>query len=152
MGIMNIRRVMDRIVQLQGDLAIEEPTSMRIAKAYKYVPPMRVAAPSTPCFMNTWTMVGETRRSVVREQMYIVHMQLLVADADQDRAADIASAFHEQLVNAFDKDVTLLATCTRQALRGADPTLVLLERAGRAYIGLNLYLDVWFTETQEFEP
>lgn len=139
---------MDRIVVIQGGLAITAPISTTIKKAYKYHPPASVAAPNCPCFFNSWTKTsGKRANGAMRERQFAVHMQLLVDDSDSDRASDIASAFYEQLETALDADQTLNHTVeTTRPLRGGSPTLAALERAGRLYIGLDLYLDLVMTE------
>lgn len=146
---MDIRSALDRIVAIQQSLSITSPVALSIKRAYKYVPPQE-AALDLPCWQNSWTMVSETRGFGSREQLYTVNMQLLVADADQDRAADIATAFHVALVDALDNDRTLGGTVTRQDLRGGNPTLVVFERSGNVYLGLNLFLDLVMYEPKTF--
>ena len=86
----------------------------------------------------------------MRVQDYTVHSQLLVYDADMDQAADIATAFHVQLVNKFDSAVNLNGTCSSQSLRGGNPTLVVIDRAGQHYAGLDLFLDIKMMEAKTF--
>ena len=147
---MNIRAALDRLVVIQGGLSITDPIAASISAAYKYVPRQDTALPSTPCWMNDWTLIREERHIDMRIQLYTVHMQLFVRDADQDQAADIASAFMEKTVEALDADVTLAGAVTRQSLRGGEPTLVSLERAGLSYIGLDLFLDMEMKEAKGF--
>lgn len=146
---MDIRSCLDRIIAIQRSLSITSPIAATIKRAYKYFPPQE-APLETPCFQNAWTLVSEERGGGVRRQRYTVRMQLLVDDADQERAADIATAFHVALVDAFDADVTLAQTCSHQSLRGGSPTLVVFERAGRFYVGLDLYLDIEMDEAKAF--
>ena len=147
---MNIRAALDRLVAIQGGLSITDPTATSISTAYKYVPRQDTTLPGTPCWMNDWTLIREERHIDMRIQFYTVHMQLFVRDADQDQAADIASAFMEKTVEALDADVTLAGAVTRQSLRGGEPTLVSLERAGLSYIGLDLFLDLEMKEAKSF--
>ena len=56
----------------------------------------------------------------------------------------------EKAVEALDADVTLAGAVTRQSLRGGEPTLVSLERAGLSYIGLDLFLDLEMKEAKSF--
>ena len=149
---MDIRTALDRIVAVQGNLTITDPITTSVAEAWKYRPPGKVALNSFPLFMNEWTFVDEKRANSLREQEYTVHMQLAVLDADANQAADIASAFHGALVDAFDADVNLDNTVTRQSLRGGNPTLVNLEFAGQPYIGLDLFMDIVMSEGKTFGP
>ncbi len=147
---MNIRAALDRLVVIQAGLSITDPTEVSIGTAYKYVPRQDTTLPDTPSWMNDWTLIREERHIDMRIQFYTVHMQLFVRDADQDQAADIASAFMEKAVEALDADVTLAGAVTRQSLRGGEPTLVSLERAGLSYIGLDLFLDLEMKEAKSF--
>ena len=147
---MNIRAALDRLVVIQAGLSITDPTEVSIGTAYKYVPRQDTTLPDTPSWMNDWTLIREERHIDMRIQFYTVHMQLFVRDADQDQAADIASAFMEKTVEALDADVTLAGAVTRQSLRGGEPTLVSLERAGLSYIGLDLFLDLEMKEAKSF--
>ena len=123
---------------------------MDMEVAYKHVPTASVQAPANPFMQNSWTLVSEDRRSDLRVQEYTVHMQLLAYDADLDQAAAIATAFHVQLVDKFDANVNLNSTCSSQSLRGGNPTLVVIERAGQNYGGLDLFLDIRMMEAKSF--
>ena len=154
---MNIRAALDRLVVIQAGLSITDPTEVSIGTAYKYVPRQDTTLPDTPSWMNDWTLIREERHIDMRIQFYTVHMQLFVRDADQDQAADIASAFMEKAVEALDADVTLAGAVTRQSLRGGEPTLVSLKlssgpanAAFLSYIGLDLFLDLEMKEAKSF--
>ena len=147
---MNIRAALDRLGVIQSGLSIKDPASVSISAAYKYVPRQDAALPNTPCWINDWALISEERHIDMRIQFYTVHMQLFVKDADQDQAADIASAFMEKTVEALDADVSLAGAVTRQSLRGGEPTLVRLERAGQSYVGLDLFLDLEMNEAGSF--
>ena len=147
---MNIRAALGRLVAIQGGLSITDPIAVSVGTAYKYVPRQSTTLPATPSWMNDWTLIREERHIDMRIQFYTVHMQLFVRDADQDQAADVASAFMEKTVEALDADVTLNGTVTRQSLRGGEPTLVSLERGGLSYIGLDLFLDLEMKEAKSF--
>ncbi|MCY4107885.1 MAG: hypothetical protein OXG11_02535 [Chloroflexi bacterium] len=147
---MNIRAALGRLVAIQGGLSITDPIAVSVGAAYKYVPRQSTTLPATPSWMNDWTLIREERHIDMRIQFYTVHMQLFVRDADQDQAADVASAFMEKTVEALDADVTLNGTVTRQSLRGGEPTLVSLERGGLSYIGLDLFLDLEMKEAKSF--
>jgi hypothetical protein len=80
----------------------------------------------------------------------------LVYDADSDRAADIASAFMEKIVDAFDAHERLGGNTVafRTKLRGSGggtrPTLFTVTWAGNTFVGLDLFLDVELTEGKTY--
>lgn len=147
---MDIRSALSRLTAIQQGLSITTPITASIKKAWTYFPPEN-AVVDTPCFLNSWTLVEEARNPSHRIQRYTVRMQLLVHDADMERAADIATSFHVQLVDALDADVNLAGTVSYQTLRGGNPTLAILERGGRIYVGLDLYLDLVMSEPRTFQ-
>lgn len=155
---MNIRSCIAALVLIQGRLSIALPVVSQIKVAYNYFPAQDVLLPDVPCWANAWTMLPEERGGGLRIQQYTVHMQLFVDDV-ASQAADIATSFHGALVDALDADVGLSGdvaphvaapTCSSQVLRGGNPTLVRLERGGRAYIGLDEYLDITMKEGKAF--
>lgn len=146
----NIRAVLDKLIVLQKGLVITGPVTEHIKRAYKYPPNRSIALPDTPCWMNTWTLTAYHRYPGSLHRFYTISNQLFINDADLDRAADIASAFHEAYTDALDQDITLGGVIERQDVRGGDPTLVLLEWAGIAYIGLQIFLDIELIEAKTF--
>ena len=150
---MTIRVVLDKVVTKEGGLSITSPVNLSIKKAWKYMPRQNVALPELPAFMNSWTALPvDFGISGLRALNYRVHIQLLVAKAtvEDDRSADIATAFWEKMRDAFDADLTLGDTVTLAVLRGGDPTLVVIERAKESFIGLNAYLDVEIKQSFAF--
>lgn len=146
----NIRAALDTLITLQAALSIASPITASIKKAYKYVPDRNVSLPDTPCWMNTWTHVRRERYHGQRDDFYVVNCQLAVNDADLDRAADIATAFHEAFADALDGNVTLGGKVIVANLRGGDPTLILLSWGGQGYVGLNEFVDLEIVETKAF--
>ena len=138
----DIRTVMTNVVSLQEGLSITAPVSSSILRAYKYMPPMASALPDTPCFLNNWTLQNQELDVGLRILFYTVRMQLVVLDADQDQAADIASSYMNALITAQNADVQLGGSCNLTVLRGGNPTLAVLNWAGIDYVGLDLFLDV----------
>jgi len=138
----DIRTVMANVVTLQESLSITAPISSSILRAYKYMPPMASALPDTPCFLNNWTLQNQELDVGLRILFYTVRMQLVVLDADQDQAADIASSYMNALITAQNADVQLGGSCNLTVLRGGNPTLAVLNWAGIDFIGLDLFMDV----------
>ena len=147
---MDIRSALDRIIATQDGLSITDPATVSILKAYKYSPPASEQLPDLPAFTNDWSLTRYDRHTGLRIRFYTVHMQLFVYDADQDRAADIATAFHEKLLTQLDADVTLNNTVVRHDIRGGNPTLVAITRSNQVYIGLDMFLDVEMKEAATF--
>jgi hypothetical protein len=138
----DIRTVMTKVVALQESLSITAPISSSVLRAYKYMPPMSSALPDCPCWINAWTLQNQELAISLRVLFYTIRMQLVIDDADQDQAADIASAYMNAFIDAHYQDVQLDGSCNLSSLRGGDPTLAVLSWAGRDYIGLDLFLDV----------
>ena len=154
---MDIRSALDRVIEIQGGLSISDPLSLSVKNAYKYSPPASVSLRGNlPAWTNEWTLERIDRHIGLRVQFYTVHMQFFCYDADLDKAADIASAFHVELVTALDADVQLtgdgtVPTVTNSALRGGNPTLAVLDRRdNQPYMGLDLFLDVEMKEGVTF--
>jgi hypothetical protein len=148
---MDIRSALDRIVVVQKSLVITQPIPAKILRAYKTIPSQATLAPDAPCFINSVIAFHEERLpSGGRTQHYTVRMQLLVEDADDDRAADIALAFHGALVNAFDTDVNqgLNGACTVQTLRSASVLLGVIDRGNRKYIGTDVLMEIVMSDAR----
>ena len=139
---MDIRTALARIKTVEEGLSITTPETLSIKRVYTYFPKQDAAMPDVPCFMHTFTLTDERRFNGQRTQFYVVRSQLWIGNADQDRAADIAAAFLDKWVTAFADDVTLAGACSTQTVRGADPTLAVLERAGLSSVGLDLFMDL----------
>ena len=141
---------MDKIVAIQADLSISDPSPLAVKKVWKYVPPQSVTVTDIPCWMNTWA-VGRCiwYPGDMREVPYRVNMKLLAVDAiaRQDEAADIATAFWEETLKAFRDDPMLGGTDRIQDLEGGDPTLAVVDYGGKSYVGLNLFLDILVIES-----
>jgi hypothetical protein len=127
---------MDKIVTLQAALAITSPITATVAKAYPYFPPPQVDIPNRS-YQNEWSMMPIRPEQAVRSLQYQVRMQFLAGPALEDavRTAQIATAFWEQLVETFSTNIRAEGLWWRAILRGSEPTLGLIERAGKAYIG-----------------
>lgn len=136
------------------DAPVQKPFVASIKRAYPYFPSSSRTISDTPCFINQWTAPLVSYRSAVAIGDFTAHMQLLVKDADTDRAALIASAFYPKLVDGFAAAVKLGAwgPATVLSLRGADPTLTLLEFAGEGFVGLDLFLDIHLNTAMTMEP
>jgi hypothetical protein len=147
---MSIRAIMDQIVTIQEGLSITEPVNLSVKRAYKYLPPQNQTLTDLPVWVNHWQMNNtEWDPGDMREVEYSVNMMLAVAEAtvEMDRAADIAASFWEATLKAFRDDVKLGGTNRIQKLRGEGPTSPRLTWAGKAYVGLDLWLDILVIES-----
>jgi hypothetical protein len=145
-----IYEVIKEIVKVQERLAIVEPVQTRIVKAYPFFPSQATtAAIATPCVMNEWTLTRIERDISLKTEFYTIHSQVLVRDADLDRAAWIATAFMPVYAAAFDQraedgagGVSLNGLVVNQTVRGGNPTLGRVERTEGVYMSLDLFMDV----------
>lgn len=147
---MGIRAVLDNLIVIEAACAITSPVTVSVKRAYKYIPDRESALPDTPCWLNGWSLVNYLRSSAFREQEYDIRAQLAVLDADQDRAADIASALYENFLTRLDANITLGATINRHDLVGGQPTLAAMTWAGQPYIGIDMHLHVVIKEAATF--
>jgi hypothetical protein len=148
-----IRDALARIKAVEEGLSITAPVAQRIKRVYTYFP-HQSAMPEVPCFMHTFSLI-EVKHvpNGQRRQSYIVRTQFLSGDADQDRAADIATAFLAKWLDAFSDDLKLNGVVEGQIrLRGGDPTLANLEFAGKHYVGLDLFIEVPMSDAVPVGP
>jgi hypothetical protein len=141
----SIRTAITQLMALEQALTITVPTTARIKRAY-FLTPDRNAAPETPCWMHTWDMPAveafmgdaDAQGTLDMDIDLTINAQLFVKDADIDRGAAIATAFHEAFVVALARDATLGGTVYDVRPRGG---IRMLEWAGVGYPGLDLFLD-----------
>lgn len=141
-----ISACMDRIVEIEEGLTVETPSTYAVKKVYRSFLDPQYELPGPRVFQNEWTFmpIDPSRMMSLREIKYAVRLQFLAAEAiaDSQNAVLIAEAFWEATLAAFCQDVGLAGTATRALLRGAEPTVGLIQRAGKAYIGFEAFLDV----------
>ena len=144
-----LRSTIDRLRGVEQSLVISDPVAMTIRRAYKLSPGRTSKLLDLPCWMNDWEMTtvqltmddtpwgGQNMISV----RFSLHAQLFVRDADIDRGAEIATAFHEAFLVALAKDMVQPGDEWDGTVRGG---LKLLEWAGEAFPGLDLFVDCSF--------
>lgn len=131
-------------------LAITAPYSKTIKKAWKFIPPARVALADTPCAFSTFALRPVQFKSGFIHKRYTIHIQVAVgpAETDADQLADMAAAFLEAIITKLAESKTTMTLGGNingfiQELRGAEPeTVVTLQWGGIGYIGLDLFLDI----------
>lgn len=145
---MNIRELLDALVAIQGDVTITAPTARTVGKAYRYFPDSRLELPARS-FLNEWSMGEIKAEQNVRTEPYQIRTQFLAGDADSDaeRAEDIASAFWAAYLEAICSSVKAGGYFEGLILRlrGAEPTLGLIQRGGKAFVGFECFLAVDLT-------
>lgn len=155
----SIANVMAAITAIEAALTIASPIApptpgATILKAWPTMPPKSVAAPDVPCFMNGYSLTSYRRANSLLKRSWEIHVQFFGGNSDDDVASAIAAAFHEALTLALDSKITLAlsgtATCTTHSIRGAQPTIAILSRAGRDYVGFELFIDVQMDEARTF--
>lgn len=139
---MDIATTMTEITRRQALLSISAPIPAVIGKAWDYFPPDSIGLPDDYTFMSSWSMTDMERTAGQLIQHYVVHMQLFVKNADRDQGIKVAAAFHVALIAAFAPHPTLNGIVTDQTIRGGNPTVANLERAGISYPGLDLFMDL----------
>jgi hypothetical protein len=149
---MNIADAITKLIVIQKALTISDPSSQTVKKAWNYFPPSSAALPEIPAWTNSWDLLRVERHIGLRIQWYTVHMQFFAGpvEAEAEVFADIATSFMASLVTDLDADVTLGQSVTNHFLRGGSPTLAILERAGKGYIGLDLFLDLEMKDAVTF--
>lgn len=141
-----IRAALARIKTLEEGLSLTvaggDPVDKEIKRVYMYFP-RQSAMPEAPCFMHSYALQNVEHPPQMRKQLYVVRAQFWCGDADQDQAADIASAFLAKWLDALSADLTLNGTVSGPIrVRGGDPTLAVLQYANLASVGLDLFIDV----------
>ena len=155
---MAFRDALDQIVAIEGALSISITTpsgdvvTQTVKKAYKHHPRQSQAMPDLPAIFNSVSLPRVERGTMMRTRHYQVHVQCVVGKAgvDDDQKLDIATAFLEEALDAFDEDLSLGNTVTIATFRGDEPTVGLLEHGREAYIGFSGVLDIQMTGTFAF--
>lgn len=130
-------------------VSITEPIEETIARVYEFPPP---TVQDIPCFIIGLPALKVERAPSLRIKTYRVRLSLLVRDADVDRAAEIADAYREAILDAFDADVTLGGKST-QALAPEfeeGSGLEYPQGSGNYYVGYQAFLTVEIKEARAF--
>lgn len=166
---MNIRDALNRIVGIQEGLSVtltdlngvmkDPPLVVAVKRAYRYWPDSAHAIDpkDTPCWINNWDAPETLFGSVMNRGVFTVQMGLLCYDEDGDSAADLASAFYPEVVQAFSENIKLGGAegISVLRLRGASPTLADFGQpatGGNSFIGLHLFLDLQMHKSQAMSP
>ena len=166
---MKLETAMKALVAVQESIEIASPRVMRVQKAWLSAPPQSSAlVAQLPAWTNSWDFVGEDRGVSLRRMHYLVNMRLHVAqatDGDNELAAELALAFLDPILTAFDKkhaitglggmtlagvtEGVISPTVTYQNIRGGSPTLAIFGENVRT-IGLDLLMEMELNDAQDF--
>lgn len=152
---MGIRAALDNVAAIQLGLVVPDGTfdwhtgDIGITTVYKYGVPSELESPDHPCWFNSWTLAQVIRMPSLLETIYSIRMQLAVYDADQNRAAEIAAAFMDVALVAFNADITLGGAISHHDLVGSAPTSIQLE-LDKKYMGIDLLLTAYLKEIVTF--
>lgn len=142
---MDIVTALTALTNLQAGLSITSPVRSTVKTALAFAPPRASALPDTPCWINDFdltqveTTLGTSDPPI---QHYTIHSQLFVKEANLQQGAKIAAAYMVALMAAWNKNPFLGGAVSLSVPRGGNPTLAMLEWAGQAYPGLNLFFDI----------
>lgn len=141
-----VRDLLTNLTTLQASLAITDPAAMSVPKAYRYFPDPQKDLP-VRSFLNEWSMAEMSADQSHRTEPYQIRTQFIAgqdAISDVERAEDIASAFWAAYVEAIASSVKAggLFEGLILRLRGAEPTLGLIQRGGKSYVGFECFLAV----------
>lgn len=139
---MTIRAALDQLIIIQAAVAITDPVTTNIKKAWKTIPPVTADLGETPAMFNIWTLNEWQKAIQLGIERWSITSTIAVYDADLDRAADIVLALVEQYMSDLVSKSSLVNTVTGWDLRGDDPTLVSLQRSNRDYVGASLRMDI----------
>lgn len=151
---MGIRAALDSVAAIQQSLVVPAGTfdwyndAIAVQTVYKYGVPDDLESPDHPCWFNSWTL-NPVIRAQFLETIYDIRMQLAVYDADQNHAAEIAAAFMDVTLAAFNADITLGGTISHHDLTGSSPTSVQME-LDKKYMGIDLVLTAYIKEMVTF--
>lgn len=149
-----IRDVISAFAALEDGLEISEPYPEKIRRVYKYLPPAADML-DLPCVMHQYRPISEERRvNNQRERVYAVRIDVFLAKhgAQTDVWSEMAAAFDEALITAYDGNVLLTADETAHQrlfdFGGNDyqPTLLLWNEV--PYVGLRYEYQVTIRDEQ----
>jgi hypothetical protein len=142
-----IAAALERIYAIEAGLTISSPQTMSVKRVYDFFPSSSQVISDLPCFTNQLTVLPVDRTHMMRrrEREYEVAIQFYagISQPDDERNGQVALQFLNAAIEAFDADVSLAGQVTLSLLRGGTPTApIILEQAGKAYIGFEAVLEI----------
>lgn len=146
--IAKLREAIDRISAIEAEIEVTDPKfPSKIARVYPYWADADEAV-ELPCVFHSWAFVSEKRLPNAQRQItWAVRSQMLIAPSTAERAlnSELATAFAEAYIDAFDKKIQLGGmTGTIQNLRPNDGVWQpgILSWGNAPYVGLDFTMDV----------
>ena len=143
---MNIRDTVSALVTLLESVTITDPKATTIKKVYRFPPDMGTALTMLPCAILTYEQQPVRFLPALMMKPYVIRIVLFVGQASSqaETHADTASALLDAIITTLSENQRLDNTVgVIREFRGASPdTIVLLDRNGIGYVGLDLYLEV----------
>lgn len=137
-------------------IAITDPVSESIARAYTTLPKEGEALTDLPCvMMPTFELQAVDFKSAFIEERYAIRLQVFVkpVEAEQGIAAQMAAAFVTAIGLKLSDTQRLGGNVSViRGLRGERETLTGLVWAGVPYVGADLWLDVTLKQSKAHSP
>jgi hypothetical protein len=151
---MKLPEILEAFMRVEAGLEVSEPAPVALKRTYPLLPPAS-AALETPCIMHQYRRVKGERIVGARISEFDIRVQLLVAPAsgpDVDVKSQVAAAFDEEIVAAFDNNVLLDSTTAFQRIveEQRDWQPAVFEWNGVGYIGCEYLYRVTSHEVGEF--
>lgn len=105
---------------------------------------------SVPAFFNTYDLVRLEYGVSYLERLWTITTQCVVADARREVAAEMATHFLEEWLQALVADTTLTATVNLNTVRGGSPTLGAVNLNGVEFVAVTLLVDARTKGAQDF--
>ena len=133
-------------------IAITAPVASAIVEAYPTVPDLRTPITDLPCvMMPTHELQAVDFRSSFIEKRYAINLQVFVheVEVEQGLGARMASAFEDAIILACSNAMRLGGNASViRGVRGERDTLARLTWADKAFVGLDMWIDVTLKETK----
>lgn len=139
---MDIGSALKMVAEVEKTVRIEEPVELQVQDAFPFTP-YGTRELSLPSVINRWRYVEQNRNTGMR--YYTVWPQVYVAKTGEGLEAqqEIAAAFHEAFLDAFDGAVMLHGEAALQNIRGTEgETFIELSWNDVKYIGLEYVMDL----------
>jgi len=140
---MTLQAAITALCDLEKSLRITDPFTSQIKAAYPLPPSRQMSGlPDVPCWINVWGLQQVMNLAPYRIERYSITCQLLVNDADTFVAANMATSFATEFIQAWEGNADLDGTVVGSDLRARDPSVVNLEWGGQSYAGIQFTMTI----------
>lgn len=147
---MDILSAMVKLRAIEAALSITSPVTLAVKRTYLWIPHQGSAVPDAPAWLNTYQLQEHNVVNRRFTSIYTVSMNLVLREANLDRAGEIALNFHVALKNALEVEVNQTLTSTVNEIRNfrtARELPAVLEIGKQAFVGLSELLDLQIVTT-----